>query len=167
MCFIKNKSKSSPTRWRHRLLWHGRSCSARGYVSPISVHNLPRLRSSNIDRSIERKWIYSGKGKKQKIPRTNYYGRWLRWWQSTSSKYSVQAESLLHNLEMTAGGIGLNVNADKTKFMFFNLHETRDISTLPGGSLKLVNTLTNLGSSVLSTENDINKRQAIDRLSVI
>ena len=30
----------------------------------------------------------AGKGKKQKISRTNYYGRWLRWWHSPSSKYT-------------------------------------------------------------------------------
>ena len=29
----------------------------------------------------------------------------------------TQAESLLHNLEQAAGGIGLHVNADKTGYM--------------------------------------------------
>ena len=47
-----------------------------------------------------------------------------------------------------------------------------DISTLNGGSLKLVDKFTYLGSIVSSTENDINIRQtktwiAIDRLSII
>ena len=42
------------------------------------IYYLPRLRTSNVDRSNERKWLYSGKGKKQKIPRTNDYGRGLR-----------------------------------------------------------------------------------------
>ena len=54
--------------------------------------------------------------------------------------------------------------------MCFN--QTGDISTLNGSSLKLVNKFTNLGSSVLSTETDINTRlakswTAIDGLSVI
>ena len=47
-----------------------------------------------------------------------------------------------------------------------------NISTLNGGSLKLMNKFTYLGSSVLSTESNINVPQAkawtaIDRLSII
>ena len=54
--------------------------------------------------------------------------------------------------------------------MCFN--QTGDISTLGGSSLKLVDKFTYLGSSVSSTEKDINTRlkkawTAIDRLSVI
>ena len=50
--------------------------------------------------------------------------------------------------------------------------QTGDISTLDGTSLKLVDKLTYLGSSVSSTENDIETRltkawTAIDRLSII
>ena len=80
----------------------------------------------------------------------------------------TQAESLQHSLEQTAGGIGLNVNADKTKYMYFT--QKGDISTLNSSSLKLVNKFTCLRGSVLS--NDINMwlaktRSAIDRLSII
>ena len=32
----------------------------------------------------------------------------------------AQAETLLHGLEPAAGGIGLHLNADKTKYMCFN-----------------------------------------------
>ena len=79
-------------------------------------------------------------------------------------------ESLLHNLERAAGGIGLHVNADKTEYMSFN--QRGDISTLNGSSLKLVDKFPYLGNSVSSTENDINTRlakawTAINRLSVI
>ena len=70
----------------------------------------------------------------------------------------AQVESLQHSLEWAAGGIGLHVNADKTEYMCFN--QSGDISTLNGGSLKLVDKFTFLGSSVLSTENDINTRRA-------
>ena len=82
----------------------------------------------------------------------------------------AQAETLLHSLERAAAGIGLHVNAHKTEYMCFN--QTGDISTLNGSSLKLVDKFTYLGSSVLSTETDINTRlpkaeTAIDRLSVI
>ena len=67
---------------------------------------------------------------------------------------SAQAETLLHSLEQAVGGIGLHVNADKTEYMCFN--QRGNISTLNGSSLKLVEKFTYLGSSVLSTETDIN-----------
>ena len=66
----------------------------------------------------------------------------------------TQTKSLLHSLEWAAGGIGLCVNTDKTEFMCFN--ERGDISTLNERSLKLVDKFPYLGSSVSSTENDIN-----------
>ena len=39
-----------------------------------------------------------------------------------------QAETLLHNLERAAAGIGLHDNAHKTEYMCYN--QTGDISTL-------------------------------------
>ena len=82
----------------------------------------------------------------------------------------TQAETLLHSLEWAATGIGLHVNAHKTEFMCFN--QKGDISTLDGNSLKLVDKFTYLGSSVSSTEKDIDTRwtmawTVIDRLSII
>ena len=68
---------------------------------------------------------------------------------------STQAECLLHSLEQPAGGIGLHVNADKMEYMCFN---QKDIFTLNGGSLKLVDKFMYLKSNVSSTENDINMR---------
>ena len=81
-----------------------------------------------------------------------------------------QVETLLHSLERAATGIGLFVNAHKTEYMCFN--QTGDISTLAGTSLKLVDKFTYLGSSVSSTEKDIDTQltkawMAIDRLSII
>ena len=78
----------------------------------------------------------------------------------------AKAESLLHSPEKAADGIGRDVNADKTE------NQEGDTSTLKGGSLKLVNKFTYLGSSVSSTENDVDSRLAkaqtvIDRQSVI
>ena len=83
---------------------------------------------------------------------------------------SAQAESLLHSLERTACDIGLYVNANKTEYMCLN--QRGDISTLNGSSLKLVDKFTYLGSSVSSTETDINMQLAkawttIDRLLII
>ena len=83
---------------------------------------------------------------KQKIARTKDYGRGLRWWHSTSGKYTLSGWSLLHSLELAAGGIGLHVNTDKTEFMCLN--QRGDISTRNGRSLKLVDKLTYLRSSV-------------------
>ena len=82
----------------------------------------------------------------------------------------AQAETLLHRLERAAAGIDLHVNAHKTEYMCFN--QTGDISKINGSSLKLVDKFTYLGSSVSSTEIDINTRlakawTAINRLSVI
>ena len=81
-----------------------------------------------------------------------------------------QAEALLHSLERAAAGIGLYVNALKTEYMCYN--QTGDISTLDGTPLKLVDKFSYLGSSVASTEKDIETRltkawTAINRLSII
>ena len=81
-----------------------------------------------------------------------------------------QAETLLHSLERAAAGISLHVNVHKTEYMWYN--QTGNITTLDGASLKLVDKFTYLGSSVSSTEKDIDTRltkawTAIDRLSII
>ena len=81
-----------------------------------------------------------------------------------------QAETLLHSLERAAAGIGLHVNAQKTEYMCYN--QTGDITTLDGTPLKLVDKFTYLGSSVSSTEKDIDMRLTkawtdIDRLTII
>ena len=68
----------------------------------------------------------------------------------------VQAETLLHSLKRAAAGIGLHVNAHKTEYMCFN--QTGDISTQGDSSLKLVDKLTYQGSSVSSSEKDIDTR---------
>ena len=70
-----------------------------------------------------------------------------------------QAETLLHILERAAANIGLYVNAHKTEYMCYN--QTGDISTLKGTPLKLVDKFTYLGSSVESTEKDIETRLVI------
>ena len=81
-----------------------------------------------------------------------------------------QAEILLHSLERATASIGLHVNAHKTEYMCHN--QTGDFSSLDGTSLKLVDKFPYLGSSVSSTEKDIDTRltkewTAIDRLSII
>ena len=81
-----------------------------------------------------------------------------------------QAETLLHSLERAAAGIGLHVNTHKTEYMCYN--QTGDITTLDGTPLKLGDKFTNVGSSVSSTEKDIDMQlrkawTAIDKLSII
>ena len=76
-----------------------------------------------------------------------------------------ETETLLHSLERATAGIGHHVNAHKTEYMCYN--QTGDITTL-----KLVDKFTYLGSSVSSTEKDIDTRltkawKAINRLSII
>ena len=73
-------------------------------------------------------------------------------------------------LERAAASIGLHANAHKTEYMCYN--QTGDISTLDRTPLKLVNKFTYLGSSVSSTEKDIDTQltkawTAINRLSII
>ena len=82
----------------------------------------------------------------------------------------AQTETLLHSLEQAAAGIGLLVNALKIEYMCFN--QRGDTSTLNSSSLKLVDKFPYLGSSVSSTETDINTQlakawTAINRLWVI
>ena len=89
---------------------------------------------------------------------------------ATLANTANQAETLMHSLEQAAAGIGFHVNANKTEYMCFN--QTGDISTLDGTSLKLVGKFTYFGSSVSSTEKDIdtqltNAWTAIDKLSII
>ena len=73
-------------------------------------------------------------------------------------------------MERAAAGIGLNVNAHKTEYMCYN--QTGEIFILDGTPLELVDRFTYLGSSVASTEKDIDTRltkawTAINRLSII
>ena len=79
----------------------------------------------------------------------------------------AQAESLLHSLQQAAGGIALQVNADKAEYTCFN--QRSHISTLKWGLLKLMEKFTYIGNCISSNDNDINKRLAkawiaIDRL---
>ena len=61
-------------------------------------------------------------------------------------------------MEQAAGDIGLYVNASKTEYMCFNREGA--ISPLDGDPSKLVDKFTYLGSSVSSTESDVNIRVA-------
>ena len=81
----------------------------------------------------------------------------------------VEAESLLHSLEQTAGGIGRNVNENKTEYMYFE--EKGVTSTVSSKPLKL-DKFTYLGSNISSTESNVNIHlvkvlNAIDSLLIV
>ena len=90
----------------------------------------------------------------------------LHWHQISYNCLPLRITSA-NSLERAAGGICLHVNADKTEYMCFNQRD--DISKQKGGPLKLVDKFTYHGSSVSSTEKDINTwlSKAIDWLLVI
>ena len=82
----------------------------------------------------------------------------------------AQTEFQLYNLGQAAGGIGLNMNANKTEFMHFK--QKRATSTLSDRSLKLVDQFPYLGNNISFTESKVNVLLAkawteIDRLSII
>ena len=86
------------------------------------------------------------------------------------ASHSICMEKLCQKKTVVTVSIGLHVNAYKTEYVCFN--QRGDISTENGSSLKLVDKFTYLGSSVSSTEIDINTWlakvwTAIDWLSVI
>ena len=166
----KHKSESMFTRWRHGILRHCCRSTTRKHASPIPLYLLSRLRASNFDRQIrENGFELTKKGSKRYPAKTITdadYADDLALLANTPN----QAETLLHSLERAAAGIGLHVNAHKTEYMCYN--QTGNITTLDGASLRLVDKFTYLGSSVSSTENDIDTRltkawTAIDRLSII
>ena len=70
----------------------------------------------------------------------------------------TQTKSLLPSLEWAADGIGLHVNTDKTEYVCFN--RRGNISMLKDGPLKLVDKFTYIGSSISSTEKNINTQLA-------
>ena len=68
----------------------------------------------------------------------------------------AQEEYQVHSLEQSEGGFGLYANANTTDFMCFKQEEV--ISTQSGKPLKL-DKFTKLGSSISSTESDVNIRR--------
>ena len=93
-------------------------CSTKEYISLISVHNLPKLPTLNVDISYERKLLYAKKARNRWYPaetlRDADYAEDIALLPNTPT----QAESLQPNLQQVAGGIGLHVNAYKTDYVF-------------------------------------------------
>ena len=66
----KHESNGSLTRWWNQFLWRSRLSLTRRYIRTISIYNLPRLRSMNVNRSNERKWSHT---KKKKAKQRQYF----------------------------------------------------------------------------------------------
>ena len=66
-----------------------------------------------------------------------------------------QTKSLMHSLEQAAGGIGSNMNADKTEFIM-SFKQDGALSTLSGKPLKFVEKFTYLISNISSTKSNVN-----------
>ena len=85
------------------------------YISAIYVYNLPRLDTSNVDRSNKRKRFYTKKGQEvETITDADYADDLV-----LLLNIPAQAESLHHGLEHAARSIGLYKNTNEMKFMCF------------------------------------------------
>ena len=149
MMLYKNRKVNVRSRNGNRLLWYCLKYSKRWYFSPIPVHNRPRLGALNVDRfngftlKKWRSWRYST----QTITDADYADD-LALLANTSTLNPCSIVWKRHQAVLA-----LHTNTEKTEYTCLNQNQTTDISTLPGGSFKLVDTFTYLGSSVLSTEN--------------
>ena len=69
----------------------------------------------------------------------------------------MQAITLLHVLEKTASEVGLYINAPKTEYLSYNLHQDESIHSLNRGEIKAVEDFKYLGSHNASSKNRIGK----------
>ena len=104
---------------RDGLLQHCRLTFVRRYICTVLLYNLPRLGTSNVDRSYKRKWLYiHKKAKSRQYPVETItdadYAHDLELRVNTPA----QAEQLFHNLDEDAEGIDFHENAKKTVPVF-------------------------------------------------
>ena len=110
------------------LLWHCWRSSATGCISIISVYDLARLVTSNVDRSYKRKWLFTNTQRCRQYPAETITGTDYTDNIARLANTPTQTESVLYKLEYAAGGICFRVNGDKLAYMCFILEGT--ISTL-------------------------------------
>ena len=89
---------------------------------------MPRVHTSNVDRSYKRRYLYTKIVKKLKLSRRNYIRRRLGDYLVLLANATTKAESLLHSLKPTTRAIDFYMNANKTKFLNFKQEVT--MSTL-------------------------------------
>ena len=142
--------------WRHRILRHCSRSTTRDTLAPylfiicldyVLRTSIDKIRENGFELTKERSRRYPAKT----ITDADYADGI-----AILANTPNHAETLRHSLERVAASIGLHVNAHKTEYMCYN--HTGDISILDGTSLKIVDKFTYLGSSVSSTEKDIDTR---------
>ena len=160
----KHQSESTFTRWRHGIFDIVAGVLQGDTLAPyLFIICLDYVLRTSIDKIRENGFELTKRRSKRYPAKTitdaNY-----------ADDLALLANTPNHSLERVAAGIDLHVNANKTEYMCYN--QTGNIATLDRAPLKLVDKFTNLGSSVSSTEKDIDTRltkawTAIDRLSII
>ena len=83
------------------------------------VYNLPRLPTTNVNRSKKRKWFHIRKDKKQTISHWNQDNTNYADDLALHTNTRAQTKFLLHCIVETTGGIGLYMNSNKSDFMCF------------------------------------------------
>ena len=114
MLYRKRESKGS-LRPTHIVCW----CSAWGYISTITVNDLPRKSTSNVDRYYK-KCHYTRKARSRRYPAETIMDAENADNTALLANTPTQAESLLHSLAQVLGSIGPRVNTYKTEYMCFN-----------------------------------------------
>ena len=131
---VKVRSPDGDTEYFDIVVWVLQGDTLAPYLIIICLDNVLR---TSIDKIRENGFELT---KKQTVPRQNNYRRRYADDIALLTNTPNQAETLVHSLERAAAGIGLHVNAHKTKYMCYN--QTGDTSTLDGTSLKLGNKFT-------------------------
>ena len=151
----------------HHLKGTTRRCPARGYTSPyLFTIWLDDVLRSSIDLMKENSSTLAKIRSKLLLAQTITDADYVDDIALLANKQGL-AESLLDSPEKAESVISLHVNEGKTEYMCFNQNKKWDISKLQAGSLKLADKITYLGSSVLSTEIDINMQLATAWTSLI
>ena len=103
----KYESHSLLTQWWHQLLQHCHWSLARRYIDTISIHILPRLYTSNVNRSDEKNGLTLKMARSKLYPAETITDADYIDYLALLAHSPGHAKSLLHYLEQAARGIGL------------------------------------------------------------
>ena len=110
----KHECKSPLTGWKNWLFWHCNSCATRRHIGPylfiicqdyVLRMSIDLMQENGLKLAMERSRRYPA----QNITYADYIDDIV-----LLSNTPAQAESPLHRLERSAGGLGLHVNVKKT-----------------------------------------------------
>ena len=159
------------TWWWHWFLWDCHWSLVRRYIGIISIHNLLKLCSANVNRSNERKWFHTKRARGKRYPAKTIIATDYKDNQGLFfTNISAQIKFLPHSLKRVLKSICFYMNSDKTGFMYINQDGT--IFSLYEKLLKSIDQLIYLSSNISSTECYVSIRiskswTAIDRLWTI